>query len=325
MREHGRHPFAAVYSLQINTAPHRHACNHICAKGTKKYDPNFKYPAIHPVVDSFLRSEARADHNITPRKVLPRLVHHLKTTTHLHCRRCHASPNEECDYEVHQKKETPLCFQQFVHRDQAKLSGHEMSAHLPGVVDSAAGNNTEDRHVTVHHMVVEDGHAVSGSAALLELQRNQLQEKLRQYKKAFGGDTVLNKAMPGDGSMAEHFRVLEEENLFLHWDRCVRGNTLKTFDVYEWRMVALLYTNTAPESMHAKRSGGVDVEEVQWHDCSDGRPPRDGTDHNFVAVYASFASLMTSVKAWSLRHISGGVTVGLDHMYNCVKEVPNVS
>jgi hypothetical protein len=31
------------------------------------------------------------------------------------------------------------------------------------------------------------------------------------------------------------------------------------------------------------------------------------------------------VKAWSLRHVSGGVTVGLDHMYNVVKEVPNVS
>ena len=257
MREHGRHPVAAVYSLQISTEPHRHACNHIIAKGTRKYDSELRYPAIHPVVDAFLRSEARADHNITPRQAVPRLVHHLKSTTHLHCRRCHASVNQEGDYEGHQRKESPLCFQQFVHRDQAKLSGHAMSAQLPGVVDTSAGKKTEDRYVTVHHMVVEDGHAASGSGAMPELQRKQVQEKLRQYKKAFGGDAVLDKSMPADGSMEEHFRVLEQENLFLHWDRCVRENNLKAFDIYEWRMVALLYTNTKPESVKARRCSGV--------------------------------------------------------------------
>lgn len=325
MREHGRYPRSAVYSVQISTEPHRHACNHIAAKGTRKDGLDKRYPAIHPVVDAFIRSQARADTKITPRKLKPRIVKHLQTTTHLHCRRCHASVEQEAEYEKEQRKETPICFHQFVHRDQAMLSGHGMSAHLPGIVETPSGKHTEDRYVGVHHMVVEDGHAISGSAAMLDLQQNQIADKLRQYKKEFGGEAILNKSMPRDGSMGEHFRALEEENLFLHWDRCVREKKVNAFDVYEWRIVALLYTDTKPDIVQPKSPRAPNAEDVRWKDAADVPPPRDGTDHNFVAVYASFASLMTGVKAWSLRHVSGGVTVGLDHMYNCVKEVPNVS
>ena len=325
MREHGRYPCSAVYSVQISTEPHRHACNHIAAKGTRKDGRDKRYPALHPVVDAFIRSQARADTKLTPRKLKPRIVKHLQTTTHLHCRRCHASVEQEGDYEKEQRNETAICFHQFVHRDQAMLAGRGMSAHLPGVKETPAGKHTEDRYVSVHHMVVEDGHAASGSAAILELQQNQIAAKLRQYKKEFGGEAILNTAMPRDGTMREHYRALEEENLYLHWDRCVREKKVNTFDVYEWRIVALLYTDTAPDFVNGNMAKSPDEESVLWNDAADVPPPRDGTDHNFVAVYASFASLMTGVKAWALRHVSGGVTVGLDHMYNCVKEVPNVS
>ena len=51
-----------------------------------------------------------------------------------------------------------------------------------------------------------------------------------------------------------------------------------------------------------------------------------GPDKGFemVAVFASMASLIVSVKAWSCRRVTGGVVLGLDHMYNVLKSTTNV-
>ena len=51
--------------------------------------------------------------------------------------------------------------------------------------------------------------------------------------------------------------------------------------------------------------------------------PRD-LEFEFVAVYASLVSLMTSVKAWMTRKVTGNVQISADNMYNPIRGVPNV-
>jgi len=51
----------------------------------------------------------------------------------------------------------------------------------------------------------------------------------------------------------------------------------------------------------------------------------DDTPYEFVAVYSSIAALMISVKAWACRRLTGHVQLGMDNMYNMLKDCPHVS
>ena len=326
MREFARHPDQFVFSLEISTAPHRHACNHARTFNTKTLGPGVYLPALHPVVDSFLRAQARANPRVAPSAVMPLLVEHLQNTTHLHCQLCHAEDTTDVAYKASRLKDAPLCFHQSTHMHLARLPSFLGADRLPGIVRGTAGCTTRDVYVKVHHMLMEDGHAASGTYGMQVLNREQIQRTLLDYKHKFGGASALNGAMPANGSMKEHYRSFESENLYLYWTNSLSKRNVTLYDIYEWRMIALLYTDaragqgeTAKPAVAAGSRAGADS-------ASDGAIPKSvGPGHEYVVCYASMASLITSVMAWACREESGGVQIGVDHMYNCVKGCDNVS
>ena len=73
-------------------------------------------------------------------------------------------------------------------------------------------------------------------------------------------------------------------------------------------------------SYHSTALGVGDYNDIKYRYTS-----QKDTPYEFVAVFASLSSLIQSVKAWSCRHITGWVQAGLDHMYNALKDCPQVS
>ena len=326
MREFGRHPDNSVFSLEISTVPHRHACNHARSFNTKTLGPGVYFPAVHPVVDSFLRAQARANPRIAPSAVMPLLVAHLQNTTHLHCQLCHAEDTSDVAYKAARTNNAPVCFHQSTHKHLAKLPSFLGADRLPGVVHGTSGCTTRDVYVKVHHMVVEDGHAASGTYGMQALNRQQIQRTLCDYKHKYGGAAALNYAMPADGSMKEHYRAFESENLYLYWTNSLLKQNATLYDIYEWRMIALLYTDAKAGQGDIEKPATAAGRLSEADSVSNGAPGMSvDPGHEYVVCYASMASLITSVMAWACREESGGVQIGVDHMYNCVKGCDNVS
>ena len=102
-------------------------------------------------------------------------------------------------------------------------------------------------------------------------------------------------------------------------------------DINQWRLITLLYRRKTNAEMQQRGKKG------KWQKTSFGKSPgpgdyaddaygftNDDTPYEFVAVYSSFAALMVSVKAWACRRLTGHVQLGMDNMYNMLKDCPHV-
>ena len=339
-REYGRYPEKEVFSLEVSASRHRHACVHQ-TKLHGSSGPNAYLPDLHPVAHLFIREEARRDPSITMQKLRPLLRKHLIDTTHLHCQHPHS--REDQDHAVEMKKETSICWhrhchsyksQQTQYRDCDKMPPTVVETRLVKPHARAARvrtdiNVTADVAVSVHHMVVEDAVAQSGSWAFEKHFDGQVEEKLGKYKRLFGTDKTYDPAMPRDATIGEYYRSFAADNLYQYWRNFASarpGEVPPQFDVYSWRMIALLYRQKEKEdTAPLPERPWVPVDEQWIAELEEDSEATSSADFEYVTVFASMASLIVSVKAWACRSVSGVVQVGLDHMYNMVKGIPQVS
>ena len=90
--------------------------------------------------------------------------------------------------------------------------------------------------------------------------------------------------------------------------------------------MGLLYRKKASSETGTPRMG-ADVPFLSVDDFAEVPAQRScGADNGYemIAVLGSLASLAVSWKAWSCRKETGGVVLGLDHMYNFLKATSNV-
>ena len=92
---------------------------------------------------------------------------------------------------------------------------------------------------------------------------------------------------------------------------------------FEWQMIGLLYYRRTADNINEGMSGQQPAHDWEPGDFPEQVDPRD-LPFEFVAVFASVFSLMTSVKAWGTRKLSGKVQVCADNMYNPIKGVPSM-
>ena len=190
--------------------------------------------------------------------------------------------------------------------DAKRVAGGKKQAIAPLV--------TPDIRTHIHHMAMVSGHSDCGSHTLIPEFEQQVRRKLNLYNREFHRQKGADESCPIDGSLREFQRVFNDHNLFRAWEQFAQGG--KVLDPYQWHMISLIY-----------RRRGVD--EIRQLSAAAERAGNTSGDHDdfkyaFVATYASLASLITSVKAWQGREITGWVQVGLDHVYNVLKAVPNV-
>jgi len=124
-----------------------------------------------------------------------------------------------------------------------------------------------------------------------------------------GGQEVVHR------TFAEQFCVLRRVKL----------------DVNEWRLISLLYRRKTKAEMQtaraaAKRRKTVPSPIPGAEDYSEEglQYGNKDTPYEFVAVFSSLAALMVSVKAWAYRKMSGWVQIGVDNIYNMLKDCPHV-
>ena len=104
------------------------------------------------------------------------------------------------------------------------------------------------------------------------------------------------------------------------------------FDVNEWRLITVLYRRKTKDEMKpgrasAKRRKTAPSPTPAAGDYSENSYQFGNLDtpYEFVAVFSSLAALMISVKAWTLRRLSGWVQIGMDNIYNMLKDCPHVT
>ena len=104
------------------------------------------------------------------------------------------------------------------------------------------------------------------------------------------------------------------------------------FDVNEWRLITVLYRRKTKDEMKpgrasAKRRKTASSPTPTAGDYSENSYQFGNLDtpYEFVAVFSSLAALMISVKAWTLRRLSGWVQIGMDNIYNMLKDCPHVT
>ena len=97
----------------------------------------------------------------------------------------------------------------------------------------------------------------------------------------------------------------------------------------------MLYRKKSQEEMRSGSNTGttrddhgvitpLTVEDFQ-SPTSQNTTRRTEREYEMVAVLGSVASLFTGLMAWACRKVTHGVVLGMDHMYNMLKGVANVS
>ena len=353
-REQQLYPDRPVYSVSMSNGVHRLACNH-CHRKVNERSGGGKLPTLHPAVELHMRMKVRENYAsghgaLSAGSYMPVLLEHIRTTKFLHCSHRRPEAGETRETTKNQK----VCWHADTHNHLATLeSGYfseAASMPAPEVVDVKKREGRSEvrvrsRMVTcqepvyIHRMMTrrgddEDGHAIVQTAV-----QNQIVKKLVDLNGTFGGlheQRSGEVVRPADGSMPAFWRLFQQENLFTAWTTFIANVDSvdgAKFDIHKWRLVGLLYRKRTMQEMASDGKSSrpvvvaLDGSDLTIDDFS--TPARINNlqterEYEMVYVVASLSSLLVSVKAWACRKVTGGVVLGMDHMYNVIKGVSNV-
>jgi len=169
-------------------------------------------------------------------------------------------------------------------------------------------------------MFMEDGHSDNGNHRIEFRTFNQMKTNLAKWNRYYRGE-----CFSVESSIGGLFTSFAESNLYVRWQRKLSG--LHNLDPFEWNLIGLLYRQRTSDEINAasRKKRCTMTAHGPWED---GDFPLE--DHptdlafEFVAVYASLMSLITGVKAWGCRKITGRVQLCPDNMYDPIKGVKNM-
>jgi hypothetical protein len=341
MRAYDEYPHDQhVFKICMSTGHHRLACNHL---RTKNRDMNAPFPSLHPHIDMWLRQKVQGSvsnsNPLKPNKVMEEMKVELRAVTALHCDYPEAGPGFV--FRTNHETKKKICCHAINYQNVVTMTGYHNSANMPvrvvGPPHTYAGRvkpypRTEPRWCNVYHMFLEDGHSNNGNHRIEQHTQTQIKSRLRFWNRLLRDPNLLaqhhnnNKKESGVGPVHKAF---EESNLFARWNQHISTDPkkYKNLKPFEWVMIGLLYVKRDPKDINkaAKRKHPVSNDATSWEegDFPQAVDPKN-LPYEFVAVYASLYSLVTSVKAWMTRKESGKVQVCADNMYNCCVGVPNM-
>ena len=355
-REYKLFPEAAVYSVAMSNGVHRLACNHCFARPTDRSALGVWVPSLHPAIELFMRLKVRecaegGHPRLTMTRMLPMLTKHLRTSTFLHCGRRLPEEGESRDtatkkgacrhpftYDVLSQQESGYfsgasVMPPWVNREEIKRDGK-------GAAKATMRRFTTDVPVTIHHMISRRGDCSNGRAIYETRQKEKIADKLLRLNATFMREMdapQLESLRPADNTMPAAHSLFEKGNLFTTWTRYVNdidNNKPSNFDVYQWRLIGMLYRKKSQAEMRTGAKTGASRDEngaITPLTVDDFQPPphhnstrRNEREYEMVVVLGSVASLFTGLMAWACRKVTHGVVLGMDHMYNMLKGVANV-
>ena len=341
-REQAMDPTRPLYSLRLSNGVHRHACNHFHTRHKERSDPNCVVPSLHPAVDHFIRVQVRkavGSDPVTYAKLGPKVKEYLRVTRFVHC----GLPHPEGAESPGARNEDSKCTKCWHHATYLSVASAATpylaaAARMPPTIQTVTNKRvgkgkrkarsvftTQPDAVTINHMMLRQGDAPNGRGLFDTDVEEQIKLRLEMYNTEFGWhDSPVR--LEGN-SMEEFWAGFERDNLYKAWTSFVEStNPAKLFDIYQWRLVGLLYRKKASSETGTPRMG-ADVPFLSVDDFAEVPAQRScGADKGYemIAVLGSLASLAVSWKAWSCRKETGGVVLGLDHMYNFLKATSNV-
>ena len=333
-REYLRDKTRDVYSVQFSKGHHLMACNHLANTNPETL---IRVPALHPVVDMWIRDKVAANTDTRVPYVLSDLEEslkkHLLTVTALHCELPIAGPNYIFGSD-RSKAQNKLCCHQMTYAHVAKLASFKRAQAMPPteMVPDRVGYSKEPYeatcrdYTTINHFLVKDGHSINGNHKFGPDQVRQMKVCLASYNKQLRGDHDISDSTTEASGVEPVHACFRDQNLFVRWEK-MRSRDPKVhlnLRLFEWNLIGLLYRKRTTDQINAANTGGVSEESsTEKGDYPDVTDPRN-LPYEFVAVYASLYSLMCGVKAWACRKVLGRVQITADNMYNCLKGVPNM-
>jgi hypothetical protein len=239
---------------------------------------------------------------------------YLRKVTALHCQYCHS--NDTFNFAKDRKKK--ICSHRLNYTDIAKIEGYSHCQSMPPLhkVPSHVGysptpyHRTEPQWAHVYHMFLEDGHTPNGNHAFYEKLTVQIKSRLAKWNSHFRGECDMNETTPRSSGVGPMFECFRQQNLFVRWQlmQSEDPKVWRNLDPHQWLMVGLLYRERTPDEIRKaqkrKKDSGTYVDDWEEGDFPRNTDPRN-LPYEFVAVFASLSSLMTSSKAWSCRHVTG--------------------
>ena len=356
-REYDLFPEAAVYSVTLSNGVHRLACNHCLARPNDQSAHGTEVPALHPAIELFMRVKVRecaegGHPRITMTRMLPMIGRHLRETSFLHCGRRLPEPDESMSV----AKKKGACTHQFTYEALSRMeSGYfKRSGDMPAPVLREENKrqglgprkkvmrkyNSGDP-VTIHHMMLRRGDCPHGRVICESRQKGKIADKLLDLNATFMREKDMPQVQavrPADCSMPAIQILFEKGNLFRAWNEyttSIDANIPCNFDVYQWRLIGILYRKKTKREMRDGASTGavrnedgslapLAIEDFQ-HPPHQSCKRRTEREFEMVLVMGSIASLFSGLKAWACRQVTQGVVLGMDHMYNVLRGVANVS
>jgi hypothetical protein len=333
-REYDLDPTKELFTITIAKGHHLTACNHLA---TYNADGGHRFPALHPIIDMFLRKKVRGTvgtrHHTVFSDIEEELKVHLRETQALHC----LFPAAPSSYQFGDNSRQKVCPHALNYAHVASLQGYRDAQRMPERTLARAKvrhqyemvQQTNRVWTSVDHMMVEDGHSQNGNHRIEAHTAKQIKDKIAIYNNMFKTDNAISSSTTKDSGVSAMYETFKEQNLFARWERMLLGTDHPKYEnlkPFEWNMVGLLYRERPVNEQNESRKKRKQADLVPvWEE---GDFPEDPDPKNlpfeFVAVYASLFSLMTSVKAWGTRRISGSVQICADNMYDCLKGVPNM-
>ena len=335
-REHlgaeGKH----LYSVSMSNGVHRLACNHTHVRKSTTSPTGVVVPALHPAVAQYMLGQVRARDepgSLTYRVLEKGLKDYLRRTKFLHCGLplpgMVGSPQTRS-----QDLKCTQCWHAETYVSVADSEYFDTAQNMPPPRPAAftrrwgggpnltrEGSTTSEVAVTIHHMMLRQGDDPHGNGIFETQVEEQIKTKLVALNAEFGKTPIVPQ--PASDNMQDFWHWFDKHNLFTAWTNFAADDHPVYFDVYRWRPLALLYRRRSTD----ERTGNKGDRELHVEDFAEVTVRAQcGPDKGFemVAVFASMASLIVSVKAWSCRRVTGGVVLGLDHMYNVLKSTTNV-
>ena len=255
-RDFAMDPERDVFTISIAKGHHLFACNHIKAYNTEGI---FKWPALHPIIDMYLRKIVEASPSSRNAYVMADIISelkaHLRTVTALHCQYTHAT--DDFVWGLNDKKK--ICCHAINYDHVSTLAGHETAQSMPPLeqVGQRCGyspvpyERTEPRWVNVYHMFMEDGHSINGSHCFYDKIDGQIRDKLAKWNAHFRGDCRISDSTVDNSSVGSMYESFKHQNLYARWLKMVNEGI--NLDPFEWNIIGLLYRK---RSLSEIRQGG---------------------------------------------------------------------
>ena len=338
-REYNMNMEKDIYSVSFSKGEHLMACNHIRSynRTTKRH-----YPALHPVVDMFIRKQVESTkhtrHHLVLSDIQEVLKQHMMTVTALHCMYPHAND----DYVFAKLNDDyKTCCHRLNYKELSSMSTLPNSAKMPPTAKctprvsrrsplrkgttlqcspSSVNSQTDstvpyERTVrawsTLDHMFVKDGHSVNGNHQFEDEQLTQMRKCLAAYNREIRDDNVISESTTASSGVGPVHACFKDQNLFARWEKMVSNDPKlhKNLSLFEWNQIGLLYRKRTPEEIkEAVRQEGDEQKTREEGDFPEQSDPRN-LPYEFVSVYASLFSLICGVKAWACRKVTGRVQV----------------